>query len=216
MVNDLAEQDVLEQLLENSKPDDGHPALHYLLSTPFRYPPLPWGSRFGAKHSRGLLYGSLSLATCAAETAYYRLVLWYGMAIAPPSGHIRSEHNAFTARYSSRRAIRLQLPPFNQHAASLQQRHNYKSTQLLGSNMRDAGVALFEFVSARCANGGLNVALLEPAGLQDNQPGNLSHWLCETNADHVAFKQIDASGSRYFAFNNEQFLVNGTLPLPAA
>ncbi len=51
-VDTLAEQALLEDLLETVKPP--WPAdsarLHYLLRTPFRYPPLPWGSRFGQRH----------------------------------------------------------------------------------------------------------------------------------------------------------------------
>ena len=34
-----------------------------LLSTPFRYPPLPYGSRFGRRHEHGIYYGSKRLDT---------------------------------------------------------------------------------------------------------------------------------------------------------
>jgi hypothetical protein len=42
-VDTLAEQSVLEELLEESKPayPDKTTDLHYLLKTPFRYPPPP-------------------------------------------------------------------------------------------------------------------------------------------------------------------------------
>ena len=43
LVRTLAEQALLEDLIEASKPPlpaTGH-GLHYLLATPFRYPPLP-------------------------------------------------------------------------------------------------------------------------------------------------------------------------------
>lgn len=45
LVDTLEEQALLEELLESSKPPvpaDAEP-LHYLLKTPFRYPPLRWG-----------------------------------------------------------------------------------------------------------------------------------------------------------------------------
>ena len=49
------EQRVLEELLEGSKPPlrPDESELHYLLFTPFRYPPLRWGSRFGTRAERG-------------------------------------------------------------------------------------------------------------------------------------------------------------------
>ena len=49
LVDDLEEQELLEQLLDEVKPPykKGTQKLHYLISTPFRYPPLKYGSRFG-------------------------------------------------------------------------------------------------------------------------------------------------------------------------
>ena len=47
LVDTLDEQAELERLLDAAKPAIEHPpALHWLLYTPFRYPPLPSGSRF--------------------------------------------------------------------------------------------------------------------------------------------------------------------------
>lgn len=88
LVDTLEEQALLEELLESSKPPvpaDAEP-LHYLLKTPFRYPPLRWGSRFGRRHEPSLFYAALKLETAMAESAYYRCVLWSGMAVPPPSG----------------------------------------------------------------------------------------------------------------------------------
>src|SRR3989442_14754439 len=56
LVGSDAEQRVLEELLEAAKPAAAARGLHYLLSTPFRYPPLTRGSRLpahalaGARH----------------------------------------------------------------------------------------------------------------------------------------------------------------------
>ncbi|MCY0725978.1 RES family NAD+ phosphorylase, partial [Klebsiella pneumoniae] len=82
--------------------------LHYLLKTPFRYPPLRWGSRFGSVHEPSLFYAAQRLQTAMAEAAYYRFVLWNGMAVPPPSGRILSEHSTFEARYRVERGIQLQ------------------------------------------------------------------------------------------------------------
>ncbi|MCV6615090.1 MAG: RES family NAD+ phosphorylase [Cellvibrionaceae bacterium] len=39
------------------------------MSTPFRYPPLAYGSRFGSTLERGIFYASQELATAFAESA---------------------------------------------------------------------------------------------------------------------------------------------------
>ena len=48
-VDTLEEQTLLEEMLETTKPPYPFTTedFHYLLKTPFRYPPLKWGSRFG-------------------------------------------------------------------------------------------------------------------------------------------------------------------------
>src|SRR5690606_2940996 len=73
VVDTLAEQELLEELLEESKPalppDAGQ--LHYLLATPFRYAS-PWPSRFRAPHEPGVWYGSRELRTACAEVGYWR------------------------------------------------------------------------------------------------------------------------------------------------
>lgn len=156
LVDTLEEQALLEQLLESSKPPlpPGDEPLHYLLRTPFRYPPLRWGSRFGRRHEPSLFYAACRLETAMAETAFYRFVLWYGMVEPPPSGRILSEHSSFEARYQVQRGVRLQLPPFDGHRALLTHRSDYRATHSLGSAMREAGVEAFEYPSARCPQGG--------------------------------------------------------------
>lgn len=69
---DLDKQAVLEAFLEPSKPPriPGTEHLDYLLATPWRYPPLTYGSRFGRRHERSLYYGGLSEQTTLAESAY--------------------------------------------------------------------------------------------------------------------------------------------------
>ena len=68
IVDTLAEQSLLEDLLERTKPPV--PAecreLHYLLSTPFRYgAPYPTGSRFRrAGFTAGVFYGSEYARDC--------------------------------------------------------------------------------------------------------------------------------------------------------
>jgi RES domain len=215
LVSTLAEQAELERLLERSKPSlppetDG---LHYLLATPFRYPPLRHGSRFGARFEPALLYGSKRRATVLAEAAYYRFLFWYGMQ-APPPGRLVTTHCLFSARYRTAFGLALHAPPFDTYRAELTSPNNYRATQRLGTRMRAAGVAAFEFASARDRAGGLNVALFTPRALTSRRPSNPTNWLCETDAALVTFAQ--AGGRIVQAFPLQEFLVDGALPVPAA
>jgi hypothetical protein len=71
-VDTLEEQALLEAMLDEVKPPyrAGTEGLHYLLRTPFRYPPLPWGSRFGRVHEPGIFYGARNTDATLAEAAY--------------------------------------------------------------------------------------------------------------------------------------------------
>lgn len=216
LVDTLEEQALLESLLEGSKPPlpTGSEGLHYLLKTPFRYPPLRWGSRFGRVHEPALFYGATRIETVMAESAYYRFVLWDGMALPPPSGRIRSEHSSFEARYQATQGLRLQAAPFSRYETVLIHPRDYRATQQLGSAMRAAGIEAFEYRSARCLQQGINVALYTAAAFRERQPRRLTPWLCETTLDYVAFKPVHAPDPPRF-FPRTAFLVDGGLPLPA-
>ncbi|MGB4074113.1 RES family NAD+ phosphorylase [Pseudomonas sp.] len=216
LVDTLAEQALLEELLETSKPPLPHNAepLHYLLKTPFRYPPLRWGSRFGSVHEPSLFYGALRIETAMAEAAYYRFLLWDGMASPPPSGRILSEHCTFEARYQVERGIQLQRAPFASFQAQLCHASAYQDTQALGVAMRGAGVEAFEYRSARCPLGGNNVALFVPEALAEKRPRNLLSWLCETTAEYVAFKSAQVPDTPR-VFRVQDYLLDERLPRPA-
>ena len=74
LVDSLAEQEVLESVLEASKPRV--PAecagFDYLLYTPFRYPPPARGSRFRSYDDPGIWYGAEAVRTSCAELGYWR------------------------------------------------------------------------------------------------------------------------------------------------
>jgi hypothetical protein len=213
LVDDLAEQALLEDLLEMSKPpapaDSSH--LDYLLSSPFRYPPLEYGSRFGTRREPSLFYGALDIAPALAETAYYRLVFWSGMLIPPPAGRLTTEHTLFAASYATRRGLRLHEPPFSAYTAALVNPKSYRDTQLLGGNMREAGIEAFIYRSARDPDEGLNIALFSVAAVARPTPLWKQSWLCDTRNEEVAFYN-KTQGTRLY--QRAQFLVDGVLPSP--
>src|SRR5512144_2874589 len=75
LVDTLAEQSLLESLIDATKPPltPECTPLHYLLSTPFRYgAPYPSGSRFRrAGFTPGVFYASRTVATAVAELAFH-------------------------------------------------------------------------------------------------------------------------------------------------
>ncbi len=215
LVDNLAEQSLLEQLLETVKPPahSGTAQLHYLLSTPFRYPPLRHGSRFGGRYKPSLFYASQTLATAFAEVAYYRWVFWQGMGAPPASGRLLTQHTAFGAAYASARGVRLQEPPCAAHRETLTDPARYDATQALGGALRSAGVEVIEYTSARDPQHGINVALFTPGALPERNPRWQQSWLCETTSDIVRARSRDAA--QIFTFEKVDFLVGGTLPTPA-
>lgn len=214
-VDTLAEQALLEELLEGVKPPwpPGGERLHYLLRTPFRYPPLPWGSRFGRAHEPALCYGGCSVPVTLAEVAYYRCVFWQSMSAPPAAPSIRTEHTLFSARYSTAAGVALHSPAFEVFAEMLRHPADYTQTQALGTAMREAGVAAVEYTSARDPERGRCVGLFTPNAFSERKPREASQWLCEVAAAGVTFKPVGRSD--LVRFELATFLVEGQLPWPA-
>lgn len=214
LVSSLERQALLEEMLEATKPPTpvGAAHLHYLLSTPFRYPPLKWGSRFGKRTEPSLFYGSLATKTLLSEAAYYRFVFWYGMVV-PPQRKLDTQHTVLEAEYSAAEGMRLQATPFLEHRAILTNASDYQASQALGSKMRNACIQAFEYISARDPDGGTNVALFTPAAFAKSEPLSQESWLCELTAEHVRFHAVHSKD--IYEFHLAAFLVDGALPRPA-
>lgn len=215
-VDTLEEQAVLEELLETSKPEYPETLrseLHYLLKTPFRYPPLPWGSRFGRIHEPGIFYGGRSVTATLAESAYYRFVFLWSMEGVPPAEKLNSEHTLFRAGYRTEKGVQLQSLPFDEFRTRLTHPQDYSACQLLGSAMREAGVEAFEYRSARAGGEELCGALFTPQALVGREPLSCESWFCELTAARVTFKP--AGTGPVYGFALESFLVDGQLPFPA-
>lgn len=213
LVGSLDRQALLEEMLEATKPRlrKGTESLHYLLATPFRYPPLKHGSRFGTRSEPSLFYGSLETRTVLAEAAFYRFVFWYGMA-RPPAGKLDTQHTLFGAAYRTGNGLRLQEPPFAEHRAALASPSDCRASQALGTAMRTAGIEAFEFVSARDPQAGINVALFSPKAFAKKEPVSQEAWLCELTGERVRFRA--ARGRDLHDFPLALFQVAGTLPWP--
>jgi RES domain len=216
LVDSLEEQALLEELVDRVKPP--LPAwpklkgLHFLLSTPFRHPPLRNGSRFGTRFEPGIWYGSRGLGTAFAEVAYYRLVFLEGTTAKLTA--IQVELSAFRAEVRTLRGVDLTKPPFDAHVGAISSKTHYDVSQALGLAMRASGVEVFVYESARDRERGSNVGLFVPA-FAAKTPSLPESWLCRAERQRVEITKKDLLKRRQLVFARAEFLVDGKLPSPA-
>jgi hypothetical protein len=213
LVDTLEEHELLEQILDQNKPPPPHPSfahLHYLLYTPFRYPPLRHGSRFGTRGEASLWYGSFDVDTALAERAYYRLLFLDGTAAALEP--LVVDETAFAAAVETEAFIDLTAAPFARFEEHVSAPDSYAQSQPLGAAMRADQVAAFLFVSARAKPRGLNVALFEPV-FAARTPTAYEGWKCTATRAAAEFRSLSG---RLLRFGRAQFEVSGRLPSPGA
>ena len=211
LVDSLDEQLLLEQMIEDEKPplpEAVGKRLDYLLASPWRYPPLPWGSRFGRRFEASIFYASLSEDALFAEAAWYRWVFLAGPA-QPFDGRVISQHTVFEARYHSEAGADLCAAPFDRHRDALTSRREYAACQALGSVLREKEFAAFTYWSARSLTPQQNIGLLAPSALRSRKPTRQQQWLCESLPEQVSFR----CGERLFRFLRDDFLAPGEQPL---
>lgn len=214
LVGSDADQLILEEIIERYKPvSRSSGTLHYLLSTPFRYPPLPHGSRFGTRQDPGIWYGAESIRTAFAEVAYYRLLFLEGTDadLAP----LAADLTAFHVPLRTKRGIDLSAPPFARFRSALASKTSYAVTQPLGASMRAAGVEAFRYESARDTAGGINVGVFSPSAFAARRPRGLQTWHAVATRELVEFSRRDYFERGAFLYPRAEFLVDGTLPEPA-
>lgn len=213
LVDSDAEQLVLEELLDAHKPPVPDTRLHYLLFTPFRYPPLRHGSRFGGRWERGIWYGAEELRSAFAEVTYYRLLFLDGTDA--DLGLVQSDLTAFRTPVKTTAGIDLTRLPFERWRAALVSKTSYATTQPLGTAMRDAGVEAFRYRSARDVEGGINVGVFAPRAFTARRPRDLQTWHAAATRASVDISRRDYFKREQFRFPRENFLVQGELPHPS-
>ena len=148
LVDSDEEQALLEELIEDVKPPRARPAgLHYLLFTPFRYPPLRYGSRFGTRAELGIWYGSRTHATAFAEKAYYLLLFLEGTSaeLTP----LETDVSIFQAAYETRRGVDLTRGAFARYGALISSPSDYAASDAGAGDARGRGGGLRLHVRAR-------------------------------------------------------------------
>lgn len=215
LVDSDDEQQVLEALIDTAKPPwpSGRRfvGLHYLLATPFRHPPLRYGSRFGTRRERGIFYCAEGQGTVFAEKAYYVLLFLEGTeANLDP---LTRPLTVFQVRVSTKKGVDLTKAPFDRHVEAVSSPRTYRESQPLGAAMRAAGVAAFRFKSARDPDGGANLGLFEPV-FTSKKPINAEQWICTATRARVELKPGPAVMRSRTSFARDTFEVEGVLPMP--
>lgn len=206
-----ADHDLLENLLETqAKPPrtDLHTSgeMHWLLHTPFRYRS---HSRFATRFERNLWYGAAEPRTAFAEIAYYRFR--FLAETAASLDPLSSQLTAFQVSTRTARGIDLSRPPFDQFSDDISSPSSYQATQSLGTAMREAGVELVVYPSARDIRGSVNIGLFTPKAFAKKSPLHEQTWSMDVNPTRAIFTR--RYGDRY-VFARSQFLIEGALPRP--
>jgi len=196
LADNAAEQRVLEELLEASKPALPPEAAgrHYLLFTPFRYrSPLP--SRFRRPHDPGVWYGAEELATACGEVAYWK---WRFLmdSDALRDSALHTEHTFFKARVRGRCAD-LTVAPWKKAARAWTHKSDYTQTQAFGAAAREREVALIRYTAVRVAGGICGAVLALPA-LSLATPFEQQTWACKASA---AGAWLQRAGGERFDFS---------------
>ncbi len=205
LVESREEHDLLEELLEKSKPRIANNK-HYLIYTPFRYPPLKYGSRFANTYEQSLWYGSINLLTALAEVAFYRLKFFADTSA--DLEYIEIPMTAFKAYIQTENGIDLTTPHFKKYQDKISNKTSYVDSQKLGAEMRDANIEVFIFTSARDKTFGKNVAAFTPDvfKMKDNQYiTGMQNWRCIANHNIIEFTRDEILCRKHHEFFKEEF-----------
>ena len=74
---------------------------------------------------------------------------------------------------------------------------------------------LIRYPSARDPLGGINVAAFGPAVLGSAKPRGFETWHCTATTERIELAKADYFKREAYAFRRQDFLVRGSLPVPA-
>jgi hypothetical protein len=180
----LAEQAVLEDLLEETKPPIPRECAHldFLLLTPFRYSARnPYGSRFRRPHAEhGVFYAAEHPATAMAETAFHR-TLFYAESPATPWPTNAGEYTAFCCAFKSGHVADIARKPWLDDA-DLYHLSDYSGSQAFADAARGFGFEIIRYKSMRDPKGLANLALLHCAVFTKPEPIERMSWKLHLDA----------------------------------
>ena len=180
----LAEQAVLEDLLEQTKPPLPKECAHldFLLLTPFRYSAKnPYGSRFRRPNSEHeVFYAAEQPSTAIAETACHR-TLFYAESPATPWPSNASEYTAFSCAYKSGRVSDIARKPYLDDAG-LYHTADYSASQAFADAARSLDFEIIRYKSVRDPKGLANLAILRCTVFTKPEPLGRMSWKLHLDA----------------------------------
>ncbi|MBD2859548.1 RES family NAD+ phosphorylase [Spongiibacter sp. KMU-158] len=213
LVDTLEEQSALEELIEDSKPIIEHGmGRHYLIHTPFRYPPLRHGSRFGSRFEPSIFYAGLTLRSALFESAFYGFYL-DSRSLTPYPGSVMIEKTSFAVNVDAKQHADLAGVDDDALQNKLRDKSFYGFTQQLGRTLRTSGVESFSYPSARCSDG-VNIGVFHIDTIKGN-PSKLTQWHVKQSPDQAVYFSPSKNSPRY-TFNRNDFAINGVIPAPSA
>ncbi|MGV3742983.1 MAG: RES family NAD+ phosphorylase [Burkholderiaceae bacterium] len=208
LVDTLDEQALLEQLLEESKPalQGHHQSLHWLLFTPFRYPPLPNGSRFRGPADPGVFYGADARRTACAELGYWR---WRLLMDSPELDHIEPLPQTLFQTPVHGRTIDLREPPFSDQPDRWLDPDDYSACQALARRAREEEVEIIRYRSVRDPEGGACAALLTHRAFAAKKPSHSETWMLSVSKQFVSWRLDSIFETGSFEFRAEIWAAGG-------
>jgi hypothetical protein len=200
LVDTLDEQALLERLLEESKPplSEGQESLHWLLFTPFRYPPLPSGSRFRGPGDAGVFYGADLQRTACAELGYWR---WRLLTDSPDLDSIGPMQQTLFKTPVHGQTIDLQRPPLSGQHAQWTHPSDYAPCQDLARQARTAGIQMIRYQSVRDPEHGSCTAVLSHIAFAARAPTDNQTWTLAVFRHRVIWRLDSIFEDRSFEFD---------------
>jgi len=188
LVDTREEQLLLERLIDASKPAVPPTAreLHYLLFTPFRYPPPGYGSRFRRPTDPGVFYGADEIRTACAELGYWR---WrFLMESAAVERLEPAPQTVFQAAVAGR-GVDLRTGRLARRRKQWTDQLRYEACQALADRAREAGVEVIRYESVRDPVHGAAAAVLTPKAFRVAEPLAQETWFLAVTRERVRWSR---------------------------
>jgi hypothetical protein len=204
LVDSIEEQHVLERLLDDAKPPvpAGAAHLHWLLFTPFRYPPPPGGSRFRGPNDPGVFYGADAIRTACAELGYWR---WRHLLDSPALTSMPTKpQTVFQVRIEID-TVDLRAEPFARDWQHWTNTQDYSRCQRFGRTARAAGGGAIRYESVRDSKRGTCCAVLSPAAFVPPVPLEQQAWMLSVSRDRVVWQRTHVLHAEEHEFTAKQW-----------